>query len=486
VRQLFAPPARAAVRALEATPEQVVATGAMAGTYGRDPVDGDTGYRIAGTQGRREVPYWTQEKARTYSVTAYRSNPMATAIIDTYTAFAIGDNGVKLQVTNPEVARVAEEFWNDPGNALGDIQEVSLRSTMLLGEKLYELLIGQTSGVVRFSPIDPINIADIALRDGNPMWPAKVLLRPADMTTDYRSLTIAQVDDATGLRDGRAVFWAPWKTLDTDVRGMPFLTPILDDLDSYATVLSNLIDRTALARYIAFDVTVTGSQDDVNKFVEARRGTHVPPSGSIEVHNQSVEWKPMQLQTGAYEDSKASQTILTSVAAGAGLAKTWLAEPEGANRATSHTMAEPVRRRVGGVQNVWLKKQTELVRFAVDRAVAAKRLQPTVKATDPRTGQTYDIRASEAVTVTGPEIAAADAQLQAQILLNLSTALEQMVLAKVLTPEAAAVAARKGWEDYMGVPYQSELGSPKAKPDDIATHIDDTGSKATKPRLVSA
>jgi hypothetical protein len=194
----------------------------------------------------------------------------------------------------------------------------------------------------------------------------------------------------------------------------------------------------------------------------------------------------MQLQTGAYEDSKAGQTILTSVAAGAGLAKTWLAEPEGANRATSHTMAEPVRRRVGGVQNVWLRKQTELVRFAVDRAVAARRLQPTVKATDPRTGQTYDIRASEAVTVTGPEIAAADAQLQAQILLNLSTALEQMVLSKVLTPEAAAIAARKGWEDYMGVPYQSELSSPKAKPDDIATHIDDTGTKAAKPRLVSA
>jgi hypothetical protein len=66
----------------------VVATGGMLGAYGRDPIDGDVGYKRAGRRGNREVPYWTREKARDYSVTAYRSNPMATAIIDTYTRSA--------------------------------------------------------------------------------------------------------------------------------------------------------------------------------------------------------------------------------------------------------------------------------------------------------------------------------------------------------------------------------------------------------------
>ena len=81
MRPWFAP----ARRATEATAEQVIATGAMVGTYGRDPIDGDYGYRSASGPGR-QVPYWTQEKARTYSVAAYRSNPMAAAIVDTYTA----------------------------------------------------------------------------------------------------------------------------------------------------------------------------------------------------------------------------------------------------------------------------------------------------------------------------------------------------------------------------------------------------------------
>jgi hypothetical protein len=456
-------------RTSEASPAVIAATGAGGGYGAVDPVDGDRGYRRAGTS--REVPYWTREKAFTASVAAYRSNPLAVAIIDTYTSFCVGDSGVKPQVTNPEVRAVVDEFWTDPRNRLGDIQEISLRSQLLLGEKLYELLVGPGSGVVRFSPIDPQAIKDVTLHAGNPLWPSAVEL--SSNGVDGRSLTVAAVDDATGLRDGQAMFWAPWRTLDTDTRGMPFLTTVLDWLDSYDTVLSNLIDRTALARYLVWDVTVEGGQPEVDKYVQARGGLHVPPSGSIEVHNQSVTWNAKNAGTGAYEDVKANQSVLTSVAAGAGLAKTWLAEPEDANRATSLTMAEPVRRRVGGVQRVWLTQQTELVRYAIDQAVAAKRLAPKVKATDPRTGATYDVPAAQAVTVVGPEVAAADAQITAQVLLNLSTGLEKLVAIGALSKDAAAQAAKKAWEDYVGVPYSHDLGKPDANPGDIATAVDD-------------
>jgi hypothetical protein len=348
-------------------------------------------------------------------------------------------------------------------------------------------MVGEQSGVVRFAAIDPVNIADVALRHGNAEWPARVLLGAVDIGVDHRPLDVVQVDDATGLRTGEALFWRPWRTLDTDVRGYPFLTPILDWLDSYETVLSNLVDRTALARHVVFDVTVKGGQNEVNQYIDARRGTHTPPSGSVEVHSDSITWNTLTPSTGAMEDSQAAQSVLTSVAAGAGLSKHWLAEPEGANRATSHTMAEPVRRRVAGVQQVWLGScQTELVAFAVDRAVAAKRLNATVEVTDPQSGVTYEIPASKAFRVTGPEIAAADAAITAQVLLNLSTGLMQLVEAGVLTDAAARAAARKGWEDYMGVPYQAELDTPDADAGDLATHIDDTATEARRLRPVPA
>jgi hypothetical protein len=469
MRSIFAPR-----RAREATPEQLIATGALGGR-GYDPVDGESGWTRMGV-GMREVPHWTQEKARDSSVAAYRSNPMARAIIDTYTAFCVGDKGVTFQATNPDVHQVVETFWNDPRNRVADLQELWLRDQMLTGETLLELMQGERSGVVRYSPIEPSLISNVTLLHGNPLWPYQVMIRqPGGGEKGY---TVAAVDDATGLRDGEAMFWTPNKTLLTDRRGMPFLMPILDWLDSYDAILSNLIDRTALARYFVWDVTVQGTQDDVNAFTAARGGTHVPPSGSVEVHNQSVTWEAKHAQTGAQEDSIAGKSVLTVIAGGAGLAKTWLADPEDANRATSLTMAEPVRRRVGGLQKTWLGYQTELARFAVDRAVAAKILRAKVEATDPRTGTTFEIPAAQSVTVTGPEIAAADAELTASVLLNLSTGLEKLVQLGALSKDAAAAAARRGWEDFMGVPYTSDLDSPEADVGDIATAVDDAGPGA--------
>jgi hypothetical protein len=428
----------------------------------------------------REVPPWTLERARIHAVAAYRSNPMAAAIVDTIVAFCVGDSGVSPTVTNPQVKEVVDEFWTDPANRLGAIQEVSLRSQLLLGEKVYELLVGANSGVVRFAPIDPVQVQDVLIRDGNPLWPSKLVFSGID-GLNGRELTVAQIDDVTGLRDGQALYWAPWRTLDTDIRGMPFITSVLDWLDSYDTVLSNLIDRTALARYLVWDVTVEGDDQEVDDFVTRRGGLHVPPSGSVEVHNETVKWEAKTAQTGAYEDSKANQTVLTSIAAGAGLSKVWLAEPEDANKATSQSMAEPVRRRVGGVQRVWLEQQAEFCRYAVDRAVASKRLAARVEAVDPRTGVVTTVPASQCVLVTGPEVAAADAQISAQVLLNLSTGLEKLVVIGALTRETAGLAARKAWEDFMGVPYRAELDKPDADREKVADAVD--AAKKPKPRL---
>lgn len=458
-------------------------TGASGGAYGGDPIDpGEAGWRQVG-QTRREVPYWTQERARTYSVAAYRSNPMARAIIDTYVSFCVGDSGVSYTVTNPQVQAVVDEFWQDPRNKLAAIQPLLLRDQLIMGETLLELMVGQGSGVVRFCPWDTTGVRDVINHKGNPLWPGEVVL-DIGLGEDSWKFKVAHVDDMDGLRTGEAMWWTPFKTLITDKRSMPFLMPVLDHLDSYDTVISNLIDRTALARYMVWDVTVSGGQPEVDSFVQARGGTHVPRSGSIEVHNEGVKWEAKHVETGAYEDTAANRTVLTNVAAGAGLAKTWLAEPEDANRATSLTMAEPVRRRVKGVQKTWLDDQTDFSRYAVDQAVRAKRLPAMVKSTNPRTGETIEIPAAQTVTVTGPEVAAADAQITASVLLNLSTGLEKMVKNGVMTHEAAAVAARKGWEDYMGVPYSSDLGKPDANVDDIATAVDDAATKAKRLRAV--
>lgn len=85
--------------------------------------------------------------------------------------------------------------------------------------------------------------------------------------------------------------------------------------------------------------------------------------------------------------------------------------------------------------------------------------------------------------VTGPEVAAADSQLTAKVLLNLATGLEKLVKTGALTPEAAQIAARKAWEDYMGIPYSADLGKPDSNPDDVAGEVEKAG-KHTNLRAV--
>jgi hypothetical protein len=464
MRNLFIP---RAIRAREATPDQLVATGAY-GAYGVDPVDGDRGYTQLG-QSPRDVPVWTLRKARAFSLAAYRSNPLARAIVDTYVAFCVGDSGVGIEVDSDLVRPIIDDWWGDPRNRIGAIQERLFRSHMLMGETVIEHLVGSLTGVVRHSVIDPERVTNVTLRDGNPLWLAQVTV---DQSTH---LDVVEVDDLTGLRVGNVSFFAGWQALITDRRGTPFLLAALDSLDNYDTVASNLIDRTALARYLVWDVEVEGSQTDVDEFVAARKGTHVPRSGTIEVHNQAVKWKPQTVDVGSFEDTNTLTSIMTQLSAGAGLSKHWLSDPEGANRATSMTMAEPVRRRVGSVQNEWLSNMTDVARFVVDRAVAARRIPAYVDATD-SSGQRRQVAAAQTVRVTGPAIAAADAQITATVLMNLGTALEGLVQSGALSKAAAQIAAQKAWEQFVGTPFRADLMSDV---DAAATDI----QSATEARL---
>lgn len=457
-------------RAREATAQQRWATGASSGGVMPDPIDGDYGFRRAGRRGPRDVPERTREHARTDSIAGYRSNPMARAIIDTYVAFCVGDSGVAMTSSHPEVQDRALAFWRDPRNKLAARQELMLRTWLLQGESCYEMLVAELSGVARFAPIDPSRVRDVRLRNGNALWPESLVVRMPG--ADDVDLAVVAPDELTGLLSGEVMWWPGFQALDTDTRGTPFLMPVLDWLDSYDQVLSNLIDRTALARYMVWDVTVDGEQKDVDDFVNARGGRHAPRSGTVEVHNKAVEWKPMTAESGADEDSVTNKAVLTNIAGGAGLSKVWLAEPEDANRATALSMAEPVRRRIGSIQNEWLAQMAEMTVFQVDRFVARDRLPALVELQGAGGDPTF-VTPAETISVTGPQIAAADAAITATVLVNLSQALDGLMAAGVLSTEAAKVAARKAWEQFCGTPYRPELDAGDAEVDDVATAVDD-------------
>jgi hypothetical protein len=444
---------------MDPTDSLLISSGAAGSGGVVDPIDGDRYYQPAGTSvGTRPVPTWTLEKSRAQSVAAYRANPMGRAIIDTYTSFCVGDTGVRPQSNVAEVQAVLDEFWTHPLVNLAENQELWLRSHLLNGESIVEALVGDLFGAVRLKPIDPTAIQSVRLRDGNPLWPREVTL--LSTMGETVAVPIVAYSDLSGLREGTVFYRADWQSVVSDVRGLPFLTPALDWLAAYDRTLWNLIDRTAIARYLVWDVTVQGGDDDVRRFID-QRGIDPPESGSIEVHNDGVSWEPKSAPSMAEEDSTTAQQVLTSVAGGVGLAKPWLSDPEGSNRASAVTMAEPVRRRIEGVQRQWLAFMREISRFVVDQAVRTGGCPRFVTIPDDADGGTREVAAWRTVEVIGPEIAATDASINATILSNVGAALVQLVPNGMLAPEAARRIAQKAWEDYMGQPWRPGLDDPE-------------------------
>lgn len=468
------------MRATETTVDQQLIDSGSSGAYGYDPIDGDYGWQAAGgQQGSRPVPGFTLERARAQSVSAYRSNPMGRAIIDTYTAFCVGDTGVRPESSDPDVHRVVTDFWDDPLVDLGAWQERGLRSHMLYGESLIEGITGELFGSVRLRPIDATSITGVKLRDRNPLWPQAVGINTVD---GPQTLDVIGFDDLSGMRKGQVFYRADWHSVISDTRGLPFLTPTLDWLAGYDRTLWNLVDRTALARYMVLDVTVQGDQQEVDEFVRRRGGLDPPESGSIEVHNDGVKWQPMSAPSMSQEDTMTAQQILTNVAGGVGLAKPWISEAEGSNRASSVTMAEPVRRRIGGVQRVWLMFMREICRYVVDQAVRVGTLPRYVTvASDVGTG-TISVPAAQTVRVVGPEIAGTDAQINATIVGNLAAALNTLVSAGLLGPEAARRMVEKSWADYMGQPWRPGLDTDAT----VQAWLDEWKPKAPAPAPAGA
>lgn len=461
-------------RVAEASPAQRAAAGAVG--YETWPTQGDRLVDSYGFQpwgrGRagNDIPERTRNLARMDSLVAARTNPMGKAILDTYTGFCVGDTGLTVQCISDEVLPFVEQFRDDPRNAMVTGKERMFRTWFLMGEMAQEMMVGDMTGVCRRNPIAVTRVKDVDHLGGNALWPERLWIEMPGQ--ENLGLDVIQLDDVSGLRTGEVFWWPAFQTLETDTRGVPFLMPVLDDLEAYAQVLGNLIDRTALARYLVWDVSIEGDDTDVEAYIAQRGHRMAPPSGSIEFHNKGVEWKAQTAETGSYEDTNTSKSVLTNVAAAAGLSKHWLSDPDDVNRATSMSMAEPVRRRIGSVQNEYIANQTEMYRFVVDRAVAANRLPAEVEVPKPG-GGTITMPAAMTVSVTGPQVAAADAAVTATVLVSLSQSITEMVAAGLMSSEAGQVALQKGWSDYMGVPWRPELGAPDANPNDVATAVAD-------------
>ncbi len=343
-------------------------------------------------------------RAQNLSIDLYRKNPLANRIIKIYTTFMAGE-GFAVGATNDEVDAVVKEFWFAERNEMDLNHRRFARDFLLYGEAPHPVAYDDT-GNTTVGYIDPHLIEHVEASELNQLILERLVLLRGSTDTPPLTIVSRQDDPAEadmGLLDGDVFYWLNDR-IGAATRGTPFLLPILDWLDAYDQTLWELIERIKATRAFFWDVTVEGGEDEVKEAKEVW-GTTAPRSGSARFHTDAMSVEAQQPNLGTNEDVAAARYILRLISTGAGVAPHWLGDPEDANRSTAETMDKPVFRALEDTQATWKANMEELLRFVVDRKVAANMLPAVVDVLDEQGEPTGDrVPAAQTVEVVVPAL----------------------------------------------------------------------------------
>lgn len=383
--------------------------------------------------GLRDLTGNVLRRAQDMSVDVYRRNPLANRIIKIYTSFMAGE-GFAISCDNPDVQAIADDFWYAERNEMDINHRRFARDFLLYGEAPHPVAADET-GNTTVGYIDPQAIDHVEASTLNRLILERVvLLRSVSNEPDGLQIVRRQDDpalDELGLLQGDIFLWLNDR-IGAATRGTPFLLPVLDWLDAYDQILWELLERIKATRAFFWDVAVEGGQTEVDE-AKAIWGTTAPRTGSTRFRTKSMEVSATQPDIGAHEDVAAARYILRHIATGAGLAPHWLADPEDANRSTAEQMDVPVFRSLTDIQAVWKANMEELLRFAIDRKIAAGML-PAIVERHTEDGQpTGDmVPAGDLVEVVVPSITDDGIEGAAAALAGVATAFVQLDMIDVV------------------------------------------------------
>ncbi len=416
----------------------------------------------------RDLQGTTLRRAQDISVDLYRSNPLANRIVKIYTTYMAG-NGFSISCDNPEVQLICDEFWEAERNQMPIKHRRFARDYMLYGEAPHPVATDDT-GNTTIGYIDPRRIDHVEVNPLNTLLLERVVLTRGSGDEVKLEVVKRETDpfeDDAGLYAGDIFLWLHDR-IGASTRGTPFLLPIIDWLDAYDQTLWELLERVKATRAFFWDVMVEGGKDEI---AEAQKlwGTTAPRSGSVRFHTSAMEVSAAQPNIGAEEDVGAARYLLRHIAVGAGLQPHWLGDPEDANRSTAQEMDKPVVRSLEDIQGVWKANMEAVLRYVVDRKVAADMLPRIVEKHNEQgepTGEFFP--ASELVEVNVPQLTDDQMEAAAASLVQLANAFVQLDMIDVTDRETLRKVIRH-LLPALGIPAD-ELPDPDE--DDEGVQID--------------
>lgn len=295
----------------------------------------------------------TLERAASLS----RTNPLAARLVQMTSDFVIG------QGANLEGPPFAHAFWEHPQNGLEARLYRWCEELARSGELFIVLSRNAVDGMSYLREIPALQIDRIETAEED----YERELRYHQMTDSlegrwWPSPYVPGAEEA----DQVMLHYAINRPVG-EVRGVSDLAPILTWLERYDFWLE---DRVRINRYKGAYLWQVKVENALPGQLEAKRAQYSRPprSGSIIVTDGNETWTAVQPQIGADDVEADGKALRLMIAAGAGVPLHFLAEGEGANRATAREMGVATYRHFAHRQRQFAWIVEDVIRWAARRA----------------------------------------------------------------------------------------------------------------------
>lgn len=407
---------------------------------------GSAGYRRL-TQAPSDLAPITHDRMQLIALALYDKNPLAKRCLELIKDFVVGE-GIAPTAKDEKVQAMIDRFWADGQNDLAARIHTFALELGLWGEQAFAAFVNERSGHVRLISIDPRQIKSAIPDPTNPDLPLAISLL-GEQGPETRYLKVIRENDAgllVGAEAGETLtigdaslpYWSPpapdgqtrlvgaffWAVnkVQGATRGRSDLLPVADFLDLYDRLVFDEAERMSFLRAFVWDVTVKGAT--AADLISKAANTPPPKPGSVQYHNESEEWKASNPSLGAQDGATTADLILSLIATGVGLPKTWLNGIMDVNRASATSMDEPSLKRLRARQQIVMGAVRRMVRFALDQADLAGALAPSDEGRHP-------------FTVDAPEMSSRDLEKASRALFAAIQALGMADAANWLDGETA-------------------------------------------------
>lgn len=290
-------------------------------------------------------------RARMNKIAPYlwQSNMIANRIIELPLAYLLAE-GVKVTNDDEDYQAVIDAFWTHPINNMAIKLEKKVRELAIFGEQFYPAFVNPLSGEVQLSYLDPAHVEEVIYDPRNPEQPVGVKTKRMTNGRQYIYKVIINGPESVFTKqtqrlregfNGGEIFYFSINSFCAHGRGNSDLTAQCDFLDLYDDFIFGEGDRAENSRAFVWDVTLKGA--DQNKVNEraSQIESNPPRPGSVNVHNDSEEWKAESPNLGTGDTEALAKLFRNHMLGGATMPPSWFADGGDVNRANGEAMAEP-------------------------------------------------------------------------------------------------------------------------------------------------